>query len=66
MRAVRSAVGVPSGIVMRCARCGSANISLAWPAGCPDAEHIHYTCRTCHYDWTGPTKDHEKGSRNDH
>lgn len=18
-------------------------------------EHLHYTCRTCRYDWTGPT-----------
>jgi hypothetical protein len=19
-------------------------------------EHLHYHCRTCHYDWTGPCK----------
>lgn len=30
---------------------------------CPIKEHLHYTCRECGYNWTGPTKDQDEPSK---
>lgn len=60
-------------VVMRvlvCCKCGGTEIHTAWHRGdedClwgdrqkPRSEHLHYHCRRCSYDWTGPTRDQER------
>jgi hypothetical protein len=56
---------------MSCPKCGSNDKGIAWHEskwgyahGCrygdverPDREHLHYYCRLCRFDWTGPTRD---------
>ena len=50
-----------------CAKCGGQNIGVAYHESRRDClyynqsaieqEHLHYNCRTCGYNWSGPTKD---------
>ncbi len=57
-------------LVITCIKCGRNDISIDYhkfgtdTPGCSldydpgnVSEHLHYTCRTCGYDWTGPTAD---------
>lgn len=58
---------------MRCEKCGSDDISCTWHQGrfgaavyhrCQytqtqhEGEHLHYSCRRCAYEWTGPLTPH--------
>ncbi len=60
----------------QCVKCGCAALAVvyhppyrfAFENGCSSKkfhsiefnEHLHYVCQTCHYDWTGPTKDQKE------
>ena len=52
-----------------CPKCSCGDVGVAWhendrfPAGCGSmarvrnpSEHLHYTCRRCQYEWTGPIR----------
>lgn len=56
-----------------CKKCGGKDVHLAFHRGdhkdCSynahnksSKEHLHYFCRLCGYDWTGPTLDAEEGN----
>ena len=54
---------------LKCVKCNGQDIHIAWhqtdwaciyslqPAENRKREHLHYHCRTCTYEWTGPTTD---------
>lgn len=53
-----------------CSKCLSTDIWLAWHKSrysCgfsskvrTDGEHLHYGCRNCRFEWTGPTADMQR------
>lgn len=55
-----------------CEKCGGSDIWMRyhrgrWADGCSygsytktDDEHLHYGCRTCGWDWTGPVLSAER------
>lgn len=52
---------------MTCIKCGGDAIHMSYHRGARyclwgshadgSGEHLHYTCRTCQYDWSCPTLD---------
>lgn len=47
------------GIDSACKKCGCLRNPFAYHDSCYTryAEHLHFTCGRCGYDWTGPTLD---------
>ena len=57
---------------LKCVKCDGQDIHMAWhkeewdclyrsrPAENRRREHLHYHCRNCYYEWTGPTADKKK------
>ena len=54
----------------KCIKCGSTNIAVEYHKGrvigyfnynnpCSEEEHLHFTCRTCQYDWMDETEDNK-------
>ena len=54
---------------MTCRKCDGRMVEKTYHRGWADCrvfdrasgsgEHLHYECKTCRYDWIGPTADHE-------
>jgi len=70
MRPLRLDAEAQAGPV-KCPKCGGLQTNVTYHAdsmtmrspGCgwsqhthTPGEHLHYTCQTCKYDWTGPVK----------
>ena len=56
--------GAPMTIEKTCPKCGEVDLKVKWHRSeyvCSiigaAAEHLHYTCQTCDYDWSEPSND---------